>query len=135
MRSGHRTDLHSLRRASQAHTKGEGDAIMLPLLLSWLAGVVGSCCALAVSPDPLAAAGVALPGSGLTASASLALTASPASSVLTATGACPLSTTEQPAWKDLGSVPSCMSFTAHAFSAIMGSAPISVWMAIAVSLA
>ena len=92
-----RTNLHPLRWALQAHTKGEADAVMLPLLLSWLAGVVGGCCALAASPDPLAAAGVSLPGSGLTAGVSSALTAAPASSVLTAAGVCPLSTTEQPA--------------------------------------
>ena len=94
-----RTDLQPLGRDSQAHTKGEADAVMLPLLLSWLAGVVGGCCALAVSPDPPAAAGVALPGSGLTAGASSAFTVPPASSVLTAIGACPTprSTTEQPA--------------------------------------
>ena len=117
-----RTDLHQLRRALQTHTKGEGDAAMLPLLLSWLAGVVGGCCALAV-------AGVLLPGSDLTAGVSSVFTAAPASSVLTATGACPLSSTEQPAWKDLGSVSSCTSSTAHAFSASMGSAPIQVQIA------
>ena len=128
-----RTVLHPLRRALQAHTKG--DAIMLPLLLSWLAGVVGGCCALAVSPDPLAAAGVALPGSGLTAGASSAFTAAPASSVLTATGACPLSSTEQPAWKDLGYAPNCTVFTAHAFSAFMGSLESKSRSSTAVSLA
>lgn len=81
------------------HTKGEGDASML-LLLSWLAGVVGGCCAFSgavLPPLDCAAAGVALPGSGFTTGASSTFMGSAPSSALTATAAWPLSTTVQPA--------------------------------------
>ena len=82
-----------------AHTKGEGDASMLLALFSWLAGVAGGCSAFSEALPALlrCAAGVALPGSALTMAASSAFMGSAPSSVLTATGACPLSITVQPA--------------------------------------
>lgn len=82
-----------------AHTKGEGDANMLLALFSWLAGVAGACSAFSEALPPLlgCAAGVALPGSALTTRAFSTFMGSAPSSVLTATGACPLSTTVQPA--------------------------------------
>ena len=73
--------------------------MLLPALLSWLAGVAGGCSALSGALAPLlgCAAGVALPGSALTGGASSTFMGSAPSSVLTAAGACPLSTTVQPA--------------------------------------
>ena len=82
-----------------AHTKGEGDAIMLLALFIWLAGVVGGCSAFSVALAPLRGcpAGVALPGSALTMGASSTFMGSAPSSVLTVKGACPPSITVQPA--------------------------------------
>ncbi len=77
--------------------------MLLPALLSWLAGVAGGCSAIPAALAPLlgCAAGVALPGSALTRGDSSIFMGSAPSSVLTAAGACPLSTTVQPAAQDL----------------------------------
>ena len=81
--------------------------MLLPALFSWLAGVAGICSALSEALAPLlgCAAGVALPGSALTRGASSTFMGSAPTSVLTAAGACPLSTTVQPAAQDLRIMP------------------------------